>query len=78
MKKSPIRNSGAWRAAGLVSAVGVNIAVCTLLGFYGGGWLGEWLGGGPIWSAIGVLIGIFVGFVGAFMMIRKVLEEPNE
>lgn len=78
MKKPTVQSSNKWRAAGLVSAVGVNITVCTLLGFYGGGWLGERLGGGPIWPAIGVLLGIFVGFVGAFLMIKKVLEEPDE
>lgn len=75
--KTPPSNQNPWRAAGLVSAIGVDFAVCILAGFFGGRWVGEKLGGHPIFTAIGVVLGIIIGIVSIVFMIRKFLEDEN-
>lgn len=73
----PANHAKIWKAAGLVSAIGADIAVCTVLGFYGGRMLGGWLGNEAAWTAFGVLFGILLGFTTVFLIIRKVLEEQD-
>ncbi|MFB5759917.1 AtpZ/AtpI family protein [Paenibacillus medicaginis] len=74
------RNDGGnpWKAIGLVSALGIDLAVCAFAGFYAGGWLDEKLGGTGIWIAVSVLAGLAVGGISVAMVIRKVLRNSNE
>lgn len=67
----------AWKAAGLATALGADLTVCILLGFYGGKWLGEKLGSVPMCIVAGVLIGIVVGVTNVIVVIKKVLEDSD-
>ncbi|OPA75722.1 hypothetical protein BVG16_20550 [Paenibacillus selenitireducens] len=66
-----------WRAMGLVTALGLDLAVCILLGFYGGEWIGEILGSVQLGTAIGVLVGLAAGVTNVIVLIKKVLEDSN-
>ncbi len=47
-----------WRAAAMVTAIGMDLVVCML----GGYWLGSRAGrllGGPIWTVAGIMVGFF-------------------
>ncbi len=58
-----------WRAIGLVSAIGVDLVVCILVGFYLGRYAMESFGGNPLWLAAGVVAGIAIGIVSVVFMI---------
>lgn len=66
-----------WRAMGLVTALGLDIAACTLLGFYVGRWVGKMNESVPLGTGLGVLIGVIVGVINVIVLIKKVLEEPD-
>lgn len=61
------------KAITLVTSLGVNLAVCTVGGYFLGSWLDRhWLGNG-LGIGLGVLIGIAVGVSGIFALIKLVL-----
>jgi hypothetical protein len=66
-----------WRAIGLAGAVGVDLAVCILLGYWGGRWLSEQMGGARIFVAIGALVGLFVGLASVAFLIRSYLKDTK-
>ncbi|MEW4372133.1 AtpZ/AtpI family protein [Paenibacillus kandeliae] len=70
--------SSPWKAVGLVSAIGIDLTVCTLAGFWFGSWLDRMWNGSGIGIAIGVLAGLFAGIVGIIVIIKKIVGEPNE
>ncbi|WP_166243519.1 AtpZ/AtpI family protein [Paenibacillus turpanensis] len=59
-----------WRAAGLVSAIGVDLVVCVVGGFYLGQFARDRLNGSPLWLAAGVVLGLLVGVVSIVFMIK--------
>ncbi|WMT40711.1 AtpZ/AtpI family protein [Paenibacillus sp. D2_2] len=70
--KSDDNNSG-WKAVGLVTALGIELAVCTFGGFYLGSWLDKiWLGNG-LGIGLGVLLGIIIGILGIIALIKTVM-----
>ncbi|MFD0714898.1 AtpZ/AtpI family protein [Paenibacillus sp. GCM10027626] len=62
-----------WRALAMVGALGFDVAICTLLGFF----IGKWLGGTPGWIVFGVLFGLAVGIFSAILIVKKVLEDSD-
>lgn len=78
MKKKSGLDGSPLRAAGLVGAVGVDIVVCMLLGYYAGAWVSEWMGGNKQWIAGGLLAGLFIGIANVVFLIKFFLEETNE
>lgn len=72
--KKPETKDSPWRAVGLVSAIGVELVVCTLAGFWGGKHLGGWLGFEPIGMVVGVLLGLAAGIVGIAFLIKLFTE----
>ncbi len=70
--------SNPWKAVGLVSAIGVELAIFTLVGFLFGRWMDEKLGGSGLGIGIGVLIGLVLGAFGIYALVRKVLEGSDE
>ncbi|MDO7906518.1 AtpZ/AtpI family protein [Paenibacillus sp. JX-17] len=77
-KKAQSSGGNALKALGLVSAIGVNLAVCTLGGFYLGTWLDKVLGGKGLWIAVSVFLGLAVGGMGIAAVIRKVMRDNDE
>lgn len=62
-----------WLAAGLVGAMGVNVAVCIAAGY----WLGSRLGGTSGWVVAGVLGGLLVGILSCVAMVKLVLGDSD-
>jgi ATP synthase protein I len=59
------------KIAGRVGAVGIEMAVATLLGYWGGGWLDGKLETAPTLTLVGVVLGILAGFKGLIDLARK-------
>lgn len=62
------------RQAGRVGAVGLEMAIATLIGAFGGGWLDERFHTRPWLTTIGLVLGIAAGFRGLF---RVVVEHER-
>lgn len=62
------------KALAHVGALGIDVAICTLIGY----WLGARFGGTPGWIIAGVLTGLAAGIVSVVFIVRKVLEDSNE
>jgi hypothetical protein len=54
--------------------IGFYIAVCVGGGLLGGWWLG---GKRPVFSIIGLVIGLVLAFCGAYIMIKPLLNNKN-
>lgn len=65
-----------WRAAGLVGAAGADIAICIMLGYWGGSWLSERTGEEK-YRAIGTLVGLFVGIVSVVLLIGFYVKDSK-
>ncbi|CAM4243839.1 AtpZ/AtpI family protein [Saccharibacillus endophyticus] len=77
-RDKPFNDKGPWKAIGLVSAIGIELAVFTLIGVFLGRWIDEKFGGSGLWVGIGVLAGLVLGMLGVVAVIRKVLEGSDE
>lgn len=62
------------RALALVGALGFEVAVCTIAGY----WIGGLLGASSAWKAGGVFVGLAIGILTAILMVKKVLENTDE
>jgi F0F1-type ATP synthase assembly protein I len=60
---------------GRVSAVGMELAVGLLLGYFGGRWLDEKLSTAPwlMWTGLG--LGFLAGFRGIYQLIKKAKSQ---
>lgn len=74
----PGKNSNPWRAAALVSAIGADMLICILGGYYVGKWMSGRMGGEPIWMAVGTLTGLGFGIVSIVYLIKKFLLEDQD
>jgi len=61
------------RAAGLVSIMGLNMAVCIFLGYF----LGNLLGGSRGWVVCGILVGLSAGILSCVGLVKRVLEDSD-
>ncbi|WP_138753757.1 AtpZ/AtpI family protein [Paenibacillus sinopodophylli] len=64
-------------AAGLVGALGVQVAVCIFLGYWLGSALGTRFGDEKSWMLGGILVGLAVGLLSAILLVKKVMEEAD-
>lgn len=68
-----------WRAAALVSALGIDIVVCTTIGYFVGGLAGKQFGNGEkAWVIGGVLTGFAIGIFTVVLVLKKFLEDKRE
>lgn len=74
----PNPNDNPWKAAGLVGILGVDLAICVLLGYYGGAYISERTGGHKMWVIAGLLLGLAAGIVSGIFLIKRFLEDTNE
>ncbi|OGO02928.1 MAG: hypothetical protein A2Y59_02785, partial [Chloroflexi bacterium RBG_13_52_14] len=61
--------------------IGWYIAVCILLGTFGGRWLGQKLDGRSyevLFTLLGLFLGLIVAFFGVYRMLRLVAGNNNE
>ncbi|MED4601487.1 AtpZ/AtpI family protein [Paenibacillus validus] len=68
-------NDNPWRAAALVSALGVDVVFCTAAGYWVGSWTGTHLGSLKAWVIGGVLVGFAVGILTSILVVKKFLED---
>ncbi|MFF2481281.1 AtpZ/AtpI family protein [Paenibacillus sp. NPDC058071] len=64
-------------AAGLVGALGLQVAVCIFLGYWIGSSLDGRFGDGRSWTVGGILVGLAVGILSAILVVKKVMEETD-
>jgi ATP synthase protein I len=68
--KEPDPKDNPWRAAALTSAIGIDLVVCLLAGY----WFGEWLShmfGGQLWLLGGFLLGLASAVGSIYLMIKQ-------
>jgi len=68
--KDPNPKDNPWRAAALTSAIGVDLVVCLLAGYYFGDWLSH-IWGGTFWVLGGFLLGLAASIVSIYFMIKQ-------
>lgn len=66
-----------WKLAGALGVLGVDIALCTLVGYGAGAALSKRFGGYG-WVVGGILAGLLVGIISAVAMIRRSLEDSDD
>ncbi|WP_054025465.1 AtpZ/AtpI family protein [Bacillus sp. FJAT-28004] len=64
-------------AAGLVGALGLQVAVCIFLGYWIGTSLGNRFGDAKGWALGGILVGLAVGLLSAILLVKKVMEDAD-
>ena len=65
-----------WKAAGLGSALGMEVVVFVLMGYFGGSFISRRTGHIG-WLIGGLLAGFALGIVGAVLMVWRVLEDTD-
>ncbi len=69
------------RTAARFSAIGIEMGLSPLVGYFGGRWLDQKLGTAPWLMIIGLLLGAAAGFRSVFRLLReskKVMESDKE
>lgn len=64
-------NDNPLKAMGLVSAVGVDLALCMWAGYKGGTLLDEKIGTEMVWSLVGLIIGLLTGIFTVILLIKR-------
>jgi F0F1-type ATP synthase assembly protein I len=64
-----------WKALSLVTIISVDIAVCTVIGYWLGTKLDLWLGTRPLWLIVGVFTGMAAGVLSMIPVIKKYLGD---
>jgi hypothetical protein len=70
-------NDNPLKAMGLVSAVGVDLALCMWLGYKGGTVLDVKFGTDMVWSLVGLMIGLLTGIFTVILLIKRVTGDEN-
>ncbi|GAA3412906.1 hypothetical protein GCM10020370_66970 [Paenibacillus hodogayensis] len=61
----------------MAGAVGVDLALCIVLGYYAGKWVSVQMDNQPIYIAIGALVGLFVGILSVILLIRYYVKDSK-
>ncbi|MNC13265.1 hypothetical protein D3C75_610030 [compost metagenome] len=62
----------------LVSAIGIDLAGCTIGGYYLGEWIGSKWGNTGLWVGLCVLFGMLSGAASIIALIRKATRNSDE
>ena len=71
-------DSSPWRALGGLATVGITLVVATALATVGGYFLDRWLGTKPLFTLIGLGVGIASGFREFFRAIKRLEREERD
>ena len=74
MKEEP----SPWRSLGGLATVGITFVVASAGATIGGYYLDRWLGTSPIFTLIGLGVGIAAGFREFFRMIKEAEKEERD
>jgi len=75
--RGPDSKQNPWRAAGLAGAIGADIALCTVLGYFAGKFMANTFGGASGWIVGGVMTGFFAGIASVVFLLKKFLEDDD-
>jgi len=64
-----------WKALSLVTLIGIDIAFCTVLGYWIGGKVDQWLGSAPVGLIIGVFVGLIAGILSMIPVVKKYSKD---
>jgi F0F1-type ATP synthase assembly protein I len=67
-----------WRSLGGLATVGVTFVVATAGATIGGYYLDRWLGTPPVFTLVGLGVGVGVGFREFFRMIKQAEREERD
>jgi ATP synthase protein I len=67
-----------WQALGGLATVGMTFVVATAGATIGGYYLDRWLGTLPLFTLVGLGLGIATGFREFFRMVRRSTREHND
>lgn len=67
----------AWKAAGLVGSLAMEVGIAVLGGYFGGRYIDRLTDGGKTWMIAGTLAGLALGLAGAVLLIKRFLEDSN-
>jgi ATP synthase protein I len=67
-----------WNAFGLVSAIGADMAICTVGGTYLGKWLDSLWGTSPWMLLLGVIVGLAAGVYGIVRLLAAFGPEAKK
>jgi F0F1-type ATP synthase assembly protein I len=67
-----------WMAALGVLGVGFFVAGSIILGVIGGRWLDGKMGSEPVWTIVGLVLGIVVAFYGVYVMVRPFIRNEQD
>jgi ATP synthase protein I len=65
------RRHGVWFGLGMFGLVGWAVAVPTLIGIALGAWLDELAPAGPSWTLTGLVIGVALGCLNAWLWVKR-------
>ncbi len=71
------KSQNPWRAVALATAIGADLVVCMVAGYFAGLGLKNWFGGHPGWLVIGIMAGFLAGVAGLIFILRYYLEDRN-
>jgi len=66
-----------WAVALRLTGVGWYVVACILLGVLGGLWLDRWLGLLPLFTLLGVFLGMVVAIYGIYRMVAPLMGHWN-
>jgi len=66
-----------WQAPLQLLGIGWFIALCIILGVLGGIWLDSKMGSKPLWTIIGLILGVVIAFTGAYRMVSPLINKKN-
>lgn len=64
-------NQNPYRLLGLVTSIGLNWAVSILVGVYGGRWLDGHFRTQPLFTIVGIILGMIAGAIGSFRTVAR-------
>ena len=67
-----------WRSLGGLATVGITFVVASAGATIGGYYLDRWLGTSPVFTLIGLGVGIAAGFREFFRMIKEAEQEERD
>jgi ATP synthase protein I len=67
-----------WRSLGDLATVGITFVVTTAGATIGGYYLDRWLGTLPVFTLIGLAVGVGAGFREFFRMIKRAEQEERD
>lgn len=70
--------SSPWRSLGGLATVGITFVVASAGATIGGYYLDRWLGTSPVFTLVGLGVGVAVGFREFFRMIKRAEEEERD